>query len=73
MKIGRMISETRSIYEHCEITYINFGGHLCVYKVNGQTLYLGNFRNYNNIFNIEFNGKLCLPIEEVEVFNVVKK
>ena len=44
-------------------TFFNFGFHLFI---SGRNLYLSNHENHNDILNIE------LPIEETDMFNVVK-
>ncbi len=71
MKIGRVINESRAIYECCNWNFFNFGNHL--YLGNNQNLYLNNYENYHNIINIDYNQRFCLPVEEIEVFSVVKK
>jgi len=70
MKIGRVINPNYSIFENCNETFISFGRHL---YITGQNLMLHNCGNYNDIFDIDMNGSFQLPIEEIEVFSVVKK
>ncbi len=70
MKIGRVINSKISIYENCDNFFFSFGLHL---YINGQDLLLRNYGNYNDIFKIDMNGSFQLPIEEIEVFSIVKK
>jgi len=67
MKISRVINKNDSIFENFNKSFFNFGNHLYISR---QNLYLGNYGNYNNIFN---NVNVYLPIEEIEVFSVVAK
>jgi len=71
MKIGRVINPNRSIYEDSNDFFINFGGHLYFQKLDGPILYLDDYGNYDNIYNINYNQ--IEIIEEIEVFSVVKK
>ncbi|CAG8716741.1 12892_t:CDS:1, partial [Funneliformis caledonium] len=65
MEIGRVIFAKKAVYEHCN-AYFNFGSHLFVKE---RDLFLSNPGHYDNIFtNVEIN----LPIEEIEVFSVIK-
>ena len=65
-----MINTNLSVWENFNLTFINFGYHLCIH---GKCLNLGNYGNYDNIFNINLNEKIRLPIEEIEVFGIVEK
>ncbi len=71
MKIGRVINKTKSVWESCNRTFISFGRHLCIRRQN--LIILRNRENYDNIFNIDINSQVALPIEEIEVFSIVKK
>jgi len=81
MKIGRVINHPRAIYENCaSIPYfLNFGGHLYIpvcqnYKGRYlNNLYLDNYNNYDNVFNVNASKYISLPIEEIEVFRLTKK
>ncbi|CAG8540220.1 8839_t:CDS:1 [Funneliformis mosseae] len=66
MEIGRVIFAKKAVYEHCN-AFFNFGSHLFVKE---QDLFLGNPGHYDNIFT---NVEISLPIEEIEVFSVIKK
>jgi len=70
MKIGRVVNTNLSIYENYINYFFNFGVHLYVYKPN-QNLHLCNYGHYNDVFNINFNQGISLPIEEIEVFSIV--
>src|SRR6266540_4038064 len=67
MKIGRVINKTKSVWESCNRTFISFGRHLCIRRQN--LIILRNRENYDNIFNIDINSQVALPIEEIEVFS----
>ncbi len=73
MKIGRVINPKKSIYECYNWSFINFGSHLYFQKQDGPILYLNNFGNYNNIFDLDLHSEVCLPIEEIEVLSIVKR
>ncbi|CAI2188005.1 19095_t:CDS:2 [Funneliformis geosporum] len=66
MEIGRVIFAKKAIYEHCN-AFFNFGSHLFV---KGRDLFLSNPGHYVNIFT---NVDISLPIEEIEIFSIVKK
>ena len=66
MKIGRVTNASYSVLENHK-GFFNFGNHL---YLNRKNLYLSNSGNYTNVFN---NLNTNLPIEEIEVFTVVKK
>ena len=70
MKIGRVINESRAILEDegCNWYFFSFGNHL---YINDQNLRILNVGNYNHVF--DFKKKTDLPIEEIEVFSVVKR
>ncbi len=72
-KHNMKISRSRSIWENCEDGYLSFG-ELCIGSSdqNDQNIYLYNNGNYNNIFNVGLYREVCLSIEEIEVFSVVK-
>ena len=72
MKIGRVINPAMSVWENRNWSFFNFGSHL---YLNKQNLYLGNDENYNNIFDLDIEEEVRLPIEkieEIEVFSVLK-
>jgi len=71
MKIGRVINESCAIYEYYSY-FLSFGESLYIYETY-QNLYLNNNGNYDNIFDLDLQKCICLPIEEIEVFSVVKK
>ncbi|CAG8653054.1 5017_t:CDS:1, partial [Funneliformis mosseae] len=69
MKLGRVINMDMSIREnYSSSNFINFGNYL---YTNGQNLNFSNSGNYNNVCNISKN--VHVPVEEIEVFSVVKK
>jgi hypothetical protein len=72
MKISRVINTSCAVYDYGYGNYsnfFNFGSYL--YNSN-KNLYLDNKNiNYSNAFNI--TKFISLPIEEIEVFSVVKK
>ncbi|CAG8458512.1 7657_t:CDS:2 [Funneliformis mosseae] len=70
MRIGRVINTMYSVYENYNRIFFNFGNHLFI---NRQMLHLNNNKIYNNVINIDNYKNVCLPIEEIEVFSVVKK
>ena len=75
MKIGRAIYPDQSVWETHKSSFnsfINFGTLLYIGR-SDQNLYLSNRENHDNIFNINYKQSVCLPIKEIEVFNVVNK
>ncbi|CAG8448148.1 4509_t:CDS:2 [Funneliformis mosseae] len=68
MKMSRVINVNKSIYEHRDGYFINFGD--CLYIEERQKLYLRKNVTYCSIRN---NVNCTLPIEEIEAFSVEKK
>ena len=52
MKIGRVINVNNAIRENCNWIFFNFGRHLVIPK-SDQNLYLSNYGNYDNIFDLD--------------------
>ncbi len=71
MKIGRVINVNQAIQENCNWFFFDFGWHLAIYK-SDQNLYLNNNGYYDNTFDLDLYKHVYLPIEEIEVFSVVK-
>ncbi|CAG8670582.1 8909_t:CDS:1, partial [Funneliformis mosseae] len=65
MRMGRVFNTQRSVYEHCNKEFFNFGNNL---SMKEQKIYLRNVGNYNNVWD-----NVSLIIEKIEVFSVVKK
>ncbi len=65
MKIERVINTTQSVWKCCNRSFFNFGSHL---SITEKKVHLGNYGNYNDIFNI----LSCSPVEEIEVFTLVE-
>ncbi|CAB5367557.1 unnamed protein product [Rhizophagus irregularis] len=67
MKISRVTNSSYSVYDCYNYSgFFSFGN---ILFINGQNLHVGfNIYNYENIF-----GESKTPIEEIEVFSVVKK
>ena len=68
MKIDRVINANYSVLDVVNhSSFFNFGGHL---YINGQHLCVNNSGYYSNTLG---NVPGYLPIEEIEVFSVIKK
>ena len=70
-KIGRVINANKSIRESYGAHFFNFGNYLYISGINLN--FCKYEKNYDPLFNIYHTNIIDFPIEEIEVFSVVKK
>ena len=67
MKIDRVINANCYLFDSVNYSdFFNFGGHL---QISGQNLYVGNSSYCSNTLG---NVGSSFPIEEIEVFSIIK-